>query len=94
MAMQYDVKSTYLEADGLVFDGPCRVKGFVVTTNGDGVLDLSIKDGGASGTIKLQVQIPNTTGMYSIWVPGEGVRFETSAYADNVADYAVTVFYG
>ena len=94
MAMQYDVKSAYLQTSGFVFEGPCRVKGFVVTTNADGVLNLVIRDGGPSGAIKLQVQVPNVIGMYSVWVPGEGVRFETSAYADSVSNYAVTVFYG
>jgi hypothetical protein len=95
MAMQYDVKSTYRINDGDIFSGPARIKGILIspaTTAGS----LVIKDGGSGGTVVFQASWPaNTTpAPFNIVVPGEGVRCETSVYADVTDLTSITVFYG
>ena len=95
MTMQYDVKSTYLTADGDVFAGPARVKSILITpatTTGG----LSIKDGGTSGTVVFQTSwAANAAPVpFTIAIPGEGLRCSTSIYADVTTVTSVTVFYG
>lgn len=95
MGMQTDVKSTYRTDDGAIFAGPARVKGILVspaTTAGS----LVIKDGGASGTTVFQASWPaNTTpAPFNIVIPAEGIRCETSVYADVTDLTSITVFYG
>ena len=95
MGMQTDVKSTYRINDGNIFAGPGRVKGILVspaTTAGG----LVIKDGGTDGTVVFQSTWPaNTTpAPFNIVVPAEGIRCETSIYADVTDLTSITVFYG
>ena len=95
MGMQTDVKSTYRTDDGAIFGGPARIKGILVSpaaTAGS----LIIKDGGAGGTTVFQASWPaNTTpAPFNIVVPAEGIRCETSAYADVTDLTSITVFYG
>lgn len=93
--MQTDVKSTYLTADGTVFDGPARVKGILITpatTTGG----LSIKDGGASGEVVFQSSWASNASPVPFYVaiPGEGIRCASTIYADVTTVTSVTVFYG
>ena len=95
MGMQTDVKSKYRTDDGDIFAGPARVKGILVspaTTAGS----LVIKDGGTGGTIVFQSNWPAsaTPSPFNIVVPAEGLRCETSIYADVTDLTSITVFYG
>jgi len=95
MGMQTDVKSTYRTTDGLVFGGPARVRGVLIspaTTAGS----LVLKDGGSGGTVVFQVSWPAsaTPSPFNVVVPAEGIRCETSVYADVTDLTSVTVFYG
>lgn len=93
--MQYDVKAAYLTGDNPVFAGPARVKGVVISPTSDAG-GLSIKDGGAGGTTKIQFSWPANASPtpFSVLVPPEGVRFETSVFADVTNVTSITVFYG
>ena len=95
MAMQYDVKSAYLDASGDIFDQPTRVKGIYIYL-GASAGTLEIKDGGSGGTVLIKMATPASASANPIFIliPGEGVRFSSKPYAalSNVA--AITVFYG
>lgn len=95
MGMQTDVKSTYRTDDGAIFGGPARIKGILIspaTTAGS----LVLKDGGAGGTTIFQSSWPANAAPspFNIIVPGEGIRCETSIYADVTDLTSITVFYG
>lgn len=95
MGMQTDVKSTYRTDDGSIFAGPGRVRGILIspaTTAGS----LVIKDGGASGAVKFQSSWPASTtpSPFNVVIPAEGIRCETSIYADVTDLTSITVFYG
>ena len=48
--MQYDVKSSHVEATGTMVTGRVRVKGYQCLSGGTAG-DIIFRDGGASGTI-------------------------------------------
>ena len=96
MAMQYDVKSTHLNASGSVFGSRARVKGFSICATASAAGTLLLKDGGSSGTTLIEIDIPSNSNPNSFYVlvPGEGVRCYTNIYATLTGIASVTVFYG
>jgi hypothetical protein len=94
MTMQTDVKSNHLTASGTVFNDRTRLKSISYRGSGtDGYVKL--RDGGSSGPILCELDV-GTSDTFTIYVliPGEGVLFQTSLYADLSNVNAVTVFYG
>jgi hypothetical protein len=94
MGMQYDVSSASNTASATYVNGPARLKAvyFTGTANAGSV---TFRDGGASGDIKLTLQsIANATAPTYMLLPGEGIRFSTTVYANLTNVAAVTVFYG
>ena len=96
MAMQTDVKSTHLNASGSVFTGRTRIKGFVMCATAGAVGTLLLRDGGAAGTVVIEVDVPANSNPNSFYmlVPGEGVLCRTNVYASITNLASVTVFYG
>jgi len=97
MTTQYDVKSAHIEATGTMVSGRNRLKAYHCISGGTAG-ELVFRDGGASGTIRLQFNIGTGTQPVVLHIPGEGILFDTSIHvtlpgtAPNVAK--VTVFYG
>ena len=92
--MQTDVNSTHLTASGTVFGGRARLKSVSYRGNGtDGY--VKFRDGGSSGRVLCELDV-GTSDTFTIYVllPGEGIVFQTSIYADLSNVLAVTVFYG
>ena len=96
MTMQYDVKSTHLNASGTIFAGRARIKGFSICATASTAGTLLLKDGGSSGTTMIEIDIPSNSNPNSFYVavPGEGVLCTTSIYATLTNIASVTVFYG
>jgi hypothetical protein len=94
--MQYDVKSTHLNASGSISNQPARIKGFSICATASTAGTLLLKDGGSSGTTRVEIDIPSNSNPNSFYVlvPGEGVRFYTDIYATMTNIASVTVFYG
>ena len=93
MAMQTDVKSTHLTADGGVSGNPARLK--AVSYRGDGTAGSILFKDGASGSTLLELDV-GTSDTFTIYIllPGEGIRFSNSIYADITHVSALTAFYG
>jgi hypothetical protein len=92
--MQTDVKSSHVEATGTVVSGRTRVKGYQCLSGGTAG-DVIFRDGGASGPIKLQFNIPaNTNNPFANIIPGEGILFTTDVHVTLATSAKVTVFYG
>jgi hypothetical protein len=95
--MQTDVKAAHIEATGTMVSGRNRLKAYHCISGGTAG-DVIFRDGGASGTIRLQFNIGTGTQPVVLHIPGEGILFDTSIHvtlpgtAPNVAK--VTVFYG
>lgn len=94
MTMQTDVLAAHVEATGTMVSGRVRVKGYQCLSGGTAG-DIIFRDGGASGTIRLQFNIPgNTNNPFSNLVPGEGILFRTDVHVTLPTNAKVTVFYG
>jgi len=94
MGMQTDVKSSHVEATGTMVSGRVRVKGYQCLSGGTAG-DIIFRDGGASGTIRLQFNIPaNTNNPFANLIPGEGILFTTDVHVTLPTAAKVTVFYG
>lgn len=91
--MQTDVLSAVATADGTMVSGRNRLKGVVLTaTTSAG--SVVFKDGGASGTARLTVNTPAVADFHDIFIPGEGILFNTDIYVDVTNVSSVTIFYG
>jgi hypothetical protein len=94
MAMQYDVKAAHSEATGTLVSGRTRIKGYQCLSGGTAG-DIILRDGGASGTIRLQFNIPNNTNNpFANLIPGEGILFTTDVHVTLPTAAKITVFYG
>ena len=94
MGMQTDVKSSHVEATGTAVSGRVRVKGYQCLSGGTAG-DIIFRDGGASGTIRLQFNIPaNTNNPFANLIPGVGILFYTDVHVTLPTSAKVTVFYG
>ena len=94
MTMQYDVKSAHIETTGTIVSGRVRLKGYQCLSGGTAG-DIIFRDGGASGTIRLQFNVPNNTNNpFANIIPGEGILFYTDVHVTLATGAKVTVFYG
>jgi hypothetical protein len=93
MGMQYDVTAANT-ASATYVNGPARLKAvyFTGTANAGAI---TFRDGGASGDVKLTLpSIANATAPTYMLIPGEGIRFSTTLYANLTNVAALTVIYG
>ena len=94
MTMQYDVKAAHVEATGTMVSYRTRVKGYQFLGGGTAG-DIILRDGGASGVIRLQFNISATPlNPLSFSIPGEGIVFYTDVHVTLPAAAKITVFYG
>lgn len=94
MGMQTDVLASHVEATGTMVSGRVRVKGYQCLSGGTAG-DIILRDGGASGTIRLQFNIPaNTNNPFANLIPGEGILFATDVHVTLPTSAKITVFYG
>ena len=82
MSLMTDVKSTHLNASGSILAGPGRLAGFSLV-GGATLGTILFRDGGASGTVLCEVDVPGNTNVNSFYIliPGTGIRFFTIIYA-------------
>jgi hypothetical protein len=92
--MQTDVLASHVEATGTMVTGRVRVKGYQCLSGGTAG-DIILRDGGATGTIRLQFNIPaNTNNPFANLIPGEGILFYTDVHVTLPTSAKITVFYG
>ena len=93
--MQTDVKMTHLDASGVVFAGPTRVKGYSISSGGTaGEIEFYDNASAASGTKRLVLNISVNQALDSLTLPGEGIKFDTGVYVSLPANAHLTVYYG
>ncbi len=94
MTMQTDVRAAHLEATGTLVAARTRIKGYQCLSGGTAG-DIIFRDGGASGPILLQFNVPaNTNNPFANLIPGQGILFATSVHVTLPTAAKVTVFYG
>jgi hypothetical protein len=90
---QTDVKAVHVEATGTVVSGRIRVKGYQCISGGTAG-DVIFRDGGSSGTIRLQFNIGAGTQPIGLSIPGEGILFYTDVHVTLPTSAKITTFYG
>jgi hypothetical protein len=94
MTVQTDVLSAHVEATGTAVSGRYRLKGYQCLSGGTAG-DIIFRDGGASGPIRLQFNVPaNTNNPFGNIIPGQGILFQTSIHVTLPTAGKVTIFYG
>jgi hypothetical protein len=95
MGMQTDVKAGHLDASGVIFAGPTRVKGFSVSPGGTaGEIEFYDNVSAASGVIRLTLNISTNQALDSLAIPGEGIKFNNGVYVSMPVNAHITVYYG
>jgi hypothetical protein len=88
------VRSVHLDATGTVFTGASYLRSICclgAATAGH----LVFRDGGASGTVLLEVSVPgNANNVVNIEIPGPGILFATDCHVTMPTGYHTTSFYG
>jgi hypothetical protein len=93
--MQTDVKSTHIDASGVIFAGPTRVKGFSISPGGTaGEVQFYDNATTNSGTIRLTLNVSTNQALDSLAIPGEGIRFDVGVYVSMPSNTHLTVYYG
>jgi hypothetical protein len=93
--MQTDVKAAHLDASGVVFAGPTRVKGYSLSPGGTaGEVDFYDNVSAASGVVRLALNISVNQALDSLAIPGEGIKFYNGVYVSLPANAHLTVYYG
>ena len=93
--MQTDVLATHIDASGVIFAGPTRVKGYSLAPGGTaGEVIFYDNPSAGSGTVRLTLNIQVNQALDSLAIPGEGIRFDKGVYVVIPANAHLTVYYG
>ena len=93
--MQTDVNATHLDASGVIFAGPTRVKGFSISPGGTaGEVQFYDNATTNAGTILLALNVSTNQALDSLAIPGEGIKFTNGVYVSMPVNTHLTVYYG
>ena len=93
--MQTDVKAVHIDASGVIYAGPTRVRGYQVAPGGTaGEIQFFDNATTNSGTNRLTLHVTTNTAVIATLIPAEGVRFDNGVYCVLPANASITVFYG
>ena len=94
MSTLTNVFSEHNDATGVIYAGATNLAGYQIAPGGTAG-EIIFRDGGASGTERLRVNIPNAPlTPISTLIPGNGIRFNTNIHVTLPAGAGVTIFCG
>lgn len=94
MSMQTDVKAAHTEVTTTLVNSRTRLRGYQALSGGTAG-DVVFRDGGASGTVRLQFNIAATpTASIAMLIPAQGILFNTDIHVTLPASAKITIFYG
>jgi len=93
MSTLTNVFSAHEDATGVIYDGATNLAGYQFLTGG-AAGEIVFRDGGASGTERLRVNISTNAVPVSTLLPGNGIRFNTNIHVTLPANAAITIFCG
>jgi hypothetical protein len=88
-----NVFSVHADATGTMYSGATNLAAYQLASGGVAG-EIVFRDGGASGTVRLRVNITINTAVISTIIPGNGIRFNTDIHVTLPASAAVTIFCG
>ena len=93
MSTLTNVFSAHRDATGTIYAGATNLAGYQLASGGTAG-EIVFRDGGASGTVRLRVNITVNTAVISTLIPGNGIRFNTDIHVTLPTAAAVTIFCG
>ena len=93
MSTLTNVFSAHADAPGTIYSGETNLGGYQLASGGTAG-EIVFRDGGASGTVRLRVNITVNTAVISTLIPGNGIRFNTDIHVTLPTNAVVTIFCG
>lgn len=93
MSTLTNVFSAHADATGTIYSGATNLGGYQLASGGTAG-EIIFRDGGASGTVRLRVNITVNTAVISTLIPGNGIRFNTDIHVTLPTNAVVTIFCG
>lgn len=93
MSTLTNVFSAHADVTGTIYAGAANLAGYQIASGGTAG-EIVFRDGGASGTVRLRVNITTNTAVISTLIPGNGIRFTTNIHVTLPTGAAVTIFCG
>ena len=95
MTMQYDVKTAYLEASGVLVDSRSRLKQLVFLPSGNtGSIVIYDNASAGSGNVVWRTKVGTGVQPFQLIVPGEGILALNGLYVALTNITSITVCYG
>ena len=94
MASLTNVFSEHRDTTGVIYAGATNLAGYQALAGGTAG-EIVFRDGGASGTVRLRINIPaNTNNPFANLIPGTGIRFTSNIHVTLPTSASITVFCG
>jgi hypothetical protein len=94
MSTLTNVFAEHSDTTEITYAGATNLAGYQALAGGTAG-EIVFRDGGASGTIRLRINIPaNTNNPFANIIPGNGIRFNTNIHITLPAGAAITIFCG
>jgi hypothetical protein len=93
MSTLTNVFAVHEDSTGTMYSGATNLAGYQLASGGVAG-EIVFRDGGASGTVRLRVNITVNTAVISTLIPGNGIAFGTDIHVTLPASAAVTIFCG
>jgi hypothetical protein len=93
MSTLTNVFSAHADATGTIYSGATNIGGYQLASGGSAG-EIVFRDGGASGTVRLRVNITVNTAVIATLLPGNGIRFNTDIHVTLPTNAAVSIFCG
>jgi hypothetical protein len=94
MASLANVFSEHRDTTGVIYAGATNLAGYQALAGGTAG-EIIFRDGGASGTVRLRINIPaNSNNPFANLIPGTGIRFSTNIHVTLPTSASVTIFCG
>ena len=93
MSTLTNVFAVHEDTTGTMYSGATNLAGYQLASGGTAG-EIVFRDGGASGTVLLRVNITTNTAVISTLIPGNGIRFNTDIHVTLPTSAAVTIFCG
>ena len=77
--MSCPIHAVTVTSTGTAYGGRARLKGLYYVSNGTAG-SIVVRDGGASGTVRLNLAIPAVAGAYDLIIPDDGILHETDMH--------------
>jgi hypothetical protein len=93
MSTLTNVFSAHRDTTGVIYAGATNLAGYQLLTGGTAG-EIVFRDGGASGTVLMRVNISTNAVPVSTLIPGNGIRFNTNIHVTLPTAAVVTIFCG